>query len=121
MYSLFFNKTARIDSLGFAQDLAGGEVPVPSAIGVLVPCCVQQEKPPEPLTESQGQGRRGAVARLRIFLRPDNPPGALALSKLGQDDRISIDGYPNPVILDGPPFDASGRGVVWVAGGKHYT
>lgn len=116
MLGWFFGRVATIQAVSHPQDVGGGEVPTPSTLAVLVPCAVQQDGPPEPTTGKQG--RRGSTAKVKIFLRPSDPPGVLAVQALKVDDRIPIDGFPYPLILDGPPFDASGRGVVWEAAAR---
>jgi hypothetical protein len=118
----FFNLACEIDPLSYPQDAAGGEVPNPGLLAVQVPCCVQQTSPP--VTTEGKQGRRGSEAPVMVFFRPDNPPGVAALQKLKARDVLKITNpntgqpYPGTLILDGPPFDASGRGAVWEAAAK---
>lgn len=107
----FFNRTAELDAVAYPQDKAGGEVPTASATAILVPCCVQQDAGPTPAGD--GQRRRGSEAGVRIFFRPADGPGLGAVAALKVNDRLRVSGLPLPLVLDGPPFDASGRGVVW--------
>jgi hypothetical protein len=111
----FFNRTATFDALTYPQDAAGGEIPTPATTAVLVPCCVQNDGPPTP---TETQGRRGSAAPVKLFFRPDDPPGIAIIQALKANDRVVVSGYPNPIILDGPPFDDSGRSGVFEASGR---
>ena len=111
--SRFFNRLATLSAVLAPQDAAGGEVPTPAVVSILVPCCVQQDSGPSP-TEGQGRGSEAAV---RVFFRPVNPASTAAVLALKVWDQVAVLGLANPIVLDGTPFDASGRGVVYEATG----
>jgi hypothetical protein len=115
----FFNQTATIRAVAYPQDAAGGEVPTPGPATVAVPCCVQQDSAAG--SAGDGQGRRGSEAEVRLFFRPAASPQRDAVAALKVNDRVAVSGPigpPRAIILDGPPHDASGRGVVWEGRGR---
>lgn len=116
--SRFFNQTATIRALAYPQDAAGGEVPTPGTVAVQVPCCVQQQAGATP---REGQGRRGSEAEVRAFFLPTVATQLDAVAGLKVNDRVEVSGPigpPRALILDGPAFDASGRGAVWEAAAR---
>jgi hypothetical protein len=115
----FFNRTTALVVIAYPQDAAGGELPGPGSTTIGVPCCVQQDSGPEP--RGEGQGRRGSTAMVRVYFGPNYstfPDAALiAVKALKVNDRLALDDG-RVIVLDGPAFDESGRGVVWEAAGK---
>lgn len=107
----FFNRVATLDAVGYSQDLAGGEVLTPSAAATPVPCCVQQDDGPDPTADAH-QDRYASMGRVKVFFRTGDPATAAAVANLKVNDRIAISG-PLTLVVDGPAFDASGRGAVW--------
>ncbi len=109
----FFNQVATVQGVKHPQDPAGGETPATTTVQVGVPVCVQQDAGGADPRDIQG--RRSSVSHVRIFFRPTSPPGAAAVQALKKDDRFLVTGWKNPMVLEGDPFDVSGRGVVWEA------
>jgi hypothetical protein len=121
-----FPHTATVLVAVDGRDLNGSVVTSVAPVAVLVPCSVQQDGPPEP---SLDQDRRGSVARVRVFFRPTDPvlptdPSRTAvlaaLLALKQGDELAVAGRPNPLVLDGPPWDRAGRGVVIECAARDY-
>ena len=98
----FFNRTATLVPASYPQDAAGGEVVTPAPEPAAVPCAVQQDAGPTP---DEGQKARRSTAAIRLFFPAD--PG------LKVNDQVRVDGH--TYRLDGPAFDASGRGAVFEA------
>lgn len=116
MFGWLMSQVAEFDPMSYPQDPSGGELPTAGLSAVLVPCCVQQDRAPQ--RSGEGQHRRGSTAEIRIFLQPCNPQQLAIVQALKVNDRIAIQGRPQPLVLDGPFFSASGQGAIWEAGAR---
>jgi hypothetical protein len=122
MLEFFFIRTTILQLVGYPQDPAGGTIPTPSPLAVLVPVAVQQDMPPEKLPD--GTYRRGTKVRVTVFFNPamaDSPDYALAaLKQLRLDSRLILDDG-RTILLEGEPFDRAGQGAVYEAACKYTT
>jgi hypothetical protein len=110
VFDPFFNHTTTLQVVNYPQDPAGGPIPTGSPLNVVLPCSVQQDRPAE--RQPDGTYRRGTVARLTVFFWPDrNPLAIAALAELIQESRLVLDDG-RTIVLQGPPYDQSGQGVI---------
>jgi hypothetical protein len=122
MFGWFFDRTATFELVDYPLDPAGGTVPAALPLSVALPACIQQDVPPERLGD--GTYRSGTRVKITVFFLPsgaDDP--ALALAALGQLDlesRLQLDDG-RIILLEGKPFDRSGRGLVWEAVCRYTT
>ncbi len=116
MFGWFFNRSTTLQLTTYPQDASGGTLPTASQIAVLVPCCVQQDTPPEKTAE--GQYRKGSVARVRVFFgssfsaTPDL--ATQAVLTLTRESRVVLDDG-RTLVLIGPPYDEAGKGAYYIA------
>ena len=122
MLEFFFIRSTILQLVNYPQDPSGGTIPTASPLAVLVPCCVQQDVPPERLPD--GTYRRGTKVRVTVFFSPDladSPDYALAaLKQLKLESRLLLDDG-RTILLEGEPFDRAGQGAVYEAACKYTT